>query len=208
MCYSISCSLFFWSSIQIVNIAELWTLTQMVGHLFSLKIFCLFNLKRAISRMLTGWWPFFFSFFAIHFCWWPSCERSEGDPLLLVKFMRANGVSELENFSIFKSKKSHFPAAHRLMTIFFRLSTFADEWWHLCERTEWESLKIFAFFSLFYVLFYASYAFFKLSKLLGGQNDMFAPPSFRLGGRPPPLPPHFRRLWHWPLNLEVCSIQG
>ena len=103
-------------------------------------------------------------------------------------------------------------AISRLLTgwwpFFFRRSTFADEWWHLCERTEWESLKIFAFFSLFYVLFYASYAFFKLSKLLGGQNDMFAPPSFRLGGRPPPLPPHFRRLWHWPLNLEVCSIQG
>ena len=54
------------------------------------------------------------------------------------------------------------------------------------------------------------YEFFKLAKLLGGQNDMFAPPIFSLGGGggrlppPPPAPPGSTPL---PSTFRAITLQ-
>ena len=50
-----------------------------------------------------------------------------------------------------------------------------------------------------------TYAFFKLSKLLGGgQNDMFLPPHIFIGGRLPPCPPPPPRIDASVSQNEMC----
>ena len=71
-----------------------------VSELEFFFFFAFFSPKRAISRMLTGWWPFFFSFF---FC----------DPLLLMTLSERTEWASLNFFFAFFSPKR---AISRLLT--------------------------------------------------------------------------------------------